>query len=141
MSADHDIDRANRRAGIRKAKYPAALSAHYDATAKKVVIRLANGVDLSFPPTIAEGLEGARASQLSEIEVTAAGTGIHFPKLDADLYVPGLIERAMGSRQWMAARLGAQGGRARTPQKAAASRENGKRGGRPKSRRSAYEAS
>lgn len=126
------IDRANQRARARRAKYPAALSARYDAKSRKIVVSLANGVDLSFPPAIAEGLEEARASQLGQIEVTAAGTGIHFPKLDADLYVPGLIEGAMGSRKWMAARLGAQGGRARTPQKAAASRENGKRGGRPK---------
>lgn len=126
------VDRANQRARARRAKYPAALSARYDAKARKIVVSLANGVDLSFPPAIAEGLEGTRASQLSEIEVTAAGTGIHFPKLDADLYVPGLIEGVMGSRKWMAARLGAQGGRARTPRKAAASRENGKRGGRPR---------
>lgn len=132
MTTDRDIDRANRRARSRRAKYPAAHSARFDAKARKVVISLANGVDLSFPPAIAQGLERATASQLSEIEVTAAGTGVHFPKLDADLYVPGLIEGATGSRQWMAARLGAQGGRARTPQKAAASRANGKRGGRPK---------
>jgi len=104
----------------------------YDAKSRKIVVSLANGVDLAFPPAIAEGLEEARASQLGQIEVTAAGTGIHFPKLSTDLYVPGLIEGAMGSRKWMAARLGTQGGRARTPQKAAASRENGKRGGRPK---------
>ena len=132
MTTNHDIDRANRRARTRRAKYPAALSARFDAKTRKIVISLANGVDLSFPPAIAQGLEGATLSQLSEIEVTGAGTGIHFPKLDADLYVPGLIEGVMGSRKWMAARLGAQGGRARSPEKAAASRENGKHGGRPK---------
>jgi hypothetical protein len=66
------------------------------------------------------------------MKVTGAGTGIVFPQLDADLYVPGLVEGVLGTRKWMAARLGAAGGAARTPEKSAASRANGKLGGRPK---------
>lgn len=66
------------------------------------------------------------------IEVEALGLGIHFPKLDADLYVPALLEGVLGSKRWMAAQLGAAGGRARSAAKAGASRENGKRGGRPR---------
>jgi hypothetical protein len=31
---------------------------------------------------------------LDEIEITPSGFGIHFPKLDADLYVPGLLRRS-----------------------------------------------
>jgi hypothetical protein len=38
----------------------------------------------------------------------------------------------LGSKRWMAAQLGASGGRTRTQAKTAASRENGKRGGRPR---------
>ena len=38
----------------------------------------------------------------------------------------------MGSRQWMASRMGKAGGSASTPAKAQASRANGKLGGRPK---------
>jgi hypothetical protein len=53
------------------------------------------------------------------------------PRLDADLYVPALLEGVLGSRRWMAARLGAVGGQARTQAKAAAARANGRRGGRP----------
>jgi hypothetical protein len=69
---------------------------------------------------------------LKVIEVEAFGLGIHFPKLDTDLYVPALLEGVLGSKRWMAARLGEAGGRARSAAKAAASRENGKRGGRPR---------
>jgi hypothetical protein len=69
------------------------------------------------------------------VEVTGAGTGIFFPGLDADLYVPGLIEGVMGTRNWMAAHLGAAGGATRSPEKSAASRANGKLGGRPKKAR------
>jgi hypothetical protein len=78
-----------------------------------------------------EGLQHASTDELKPIEVEAFGLGIHFPKLDADLYVPALLEGVLGSKRWMAARLGAAGGRTRTPAKAAASRANGKRGGRP----------
>ena len=44
----------------------------------------------------------------------------------------GLLEGVLGSKSWMAARLGAAGGRARSDAKAAASRGNGKRGVRPR---------
>jgi hypothetical protein len=135
MITDKDIELANRRGQARKAKYPAAIAARYDETANKVVVSLANGVDISFPPSAAQALDHATPSQLKDVEVTGAGTGIYFPELDADLYVPGLIEGVMGTRKWMAARLGAAGGAVRTPEKSAASRENGKLGGRPRKTR------
>ena len=135
MITDKDIERANHRGQARKAKYPTAVAARYDKAAAKVVISLANGVDISFPPSAAQGLEHATPSQLRGVEVTGAGTGIFFPELDADLYVPGLIEGVMGTRKWMAARLGAAGGATRSPEKSAASRANGKLGGRPKKAR------
>jgi hypothetical protein len=64
--------------------------------------------------------------------VEALGLGIHFPRLDADFHVPALLEGVLGSKAWMAARLGAAGGRARGGAKAAAARANGERGGRPR---------
>jgi len=39
---------------------------------------------------------------LEEIEITPSGYGIHFPKLDADLYLPALLQGFTGSRKWMA---------------------------------------
>jgi hypothetical protein len=132
MIGDKDIERANRRGRDRKARYPAALTARYDNDTNKIVLSLANGVDISFPPGAAQGLEAATPSQLRDMVVTGAGTGIHFPKLDADLYVPGLIQGMLGTRKWMAAQLGAAGGAVRTPEKSAASRKNGKLGGRPR---------
>ncbi|MCK7499535.1 MAG: hypothetical protein MZW92_60910 [Comamonadaceae bacterium] len=57
---------------------------------------------------------------------------VHFPRLDADLYIPGLLEGFLGSKRWMAAEIGKIGGTASTEAKAAAARQNGKLGGRPK---------
>jgi hypothetical protein len=109
-----------------------AESAHYDAGRDRVIIRLTTGVEIGFAPRDAEGLASATREDLSEIEVGAFGLGIHFPRLDADLHVPALLEGLLGSKAWMAARLGAAGGRARGGTKADAARANGRRGGRPR---------
>ncbi len=109
-----------------------AVSARYVASRKMVVVTLGNGMELAFPTVLAQGLEHARAGDLSTIEVTPSGLGLHFPKIDVDLYLPALMEGVMGSRKWMAAKLGRAGGHARSSAKAAASRENGKLGGRPR---------
>lgn len=104
----------------------------YDPEADRVVVVLSTGVELAFPPALAEGLAGASAEDLGTIEVSPSGLGLHWPKLDADLYVPALLQGILGTRRWMAAELGAAGGRTAGPAKAAAARENGRKGGRPR---------
>jgi hypothetical protein len=111
---------------------PRAVSARYDRESRRIVIDLSSKLSVSFSPRDAQGLERAKASQLEEIEISPSGFGIHFPKLDADLYVPALLEGFLGSATWIAARLGQRGGRSRSSAKKAASRENGKLGGRPR---------
>jgi hypothetical protein len=118
--------------GEARLRGPRAESAHYDAGRNRIIVRLTTGVELGFAPRDVEGLQHASLDDLKAIEVEAFGLGIHFPKFDADLYVPALLEGVLGSKRWMAARLGAAGGRARSVAKVAASRENGKRGGRPR---------
>lgn len=109
-----------------------AVTARYDRRRSRVVVALNTGVELTFPTRIAEGLADASPDNLAEIEISPAGLGLHWPKLDADLYVPALLLGVFGSKQWMARQLGAQGGRSRTAAKVAASRENGRKGGRPR---------
>jgi hypothetical protein len=118
--------------GEARMREPRAESAHYDAGRNRVIVRLTTGVELGFAPRDVECLQHASVDDLRVIEVEAFGLGIHFPKLDADLYVPALLEGVLGSKRWMAAQLGATGGRSRSAAKAAAARENGKRGGRPR---------
>ncbi|PZP25441.1 MAG: DUF2442 domain-containing protein, partial [Kocuria rhizophila] len=50
----------------------------------------------------------------------------------ADVYVPGFMKGIYGTRRWMAALLGAEGGKSSSPAKAAAARTNGAKGGRPR---------
>jgi hypothetical protein len=91
----------------------------------------------AIPVAMAEGLADAPRSKLRKIKISPNGLGLHWPLLDADLYVPGLIEGAFGSCRWMQqiGKLG--GGSSRSSVKAKASRENGKRGGRPKEKAAA----
>lgn len=132
MGAHEAFKLANERGEKLKRAFPHAVSARYDRPSGRVVVELSSRLALSFFPRDAQGLEHARPSELEPIEISPSGFGLHFPKLDADLYVPGLLEGLMGSRKWMAARLGQTGGRSRSLAKKAASRANGKLGGRPK---------
>ena len=96
------------------------------------MVSLSSGLDVSFRPRDAQGLEGAKPEDLAVIEVSPSGQGLHFPRLDADLFVPALLEGFLGSPAWMAARPGAEGGKSTSEAKGAAARANGCRGGRPR---------
>lgn len=111
-----------------------AVAARYDRRRRRVVVRLHTGVEIAFPPALAEGLADAAPDDLAEIEISPSGLGLHWPRLDADLYVPALLQGHLGSKRWMAQRLGSAGGRARSDAKATAARANGKLGGRPRKR-------
>jgi hypothetical protein len=132
MMTRHSVQRASHRAKELSGAIPKAVSARYDRWSGRIVVDLSSRLSISFSPRDAQGLERAKPSQLDEIEINPPGFGIHFPKLDADLYIPGLLEGFFGSKKWMAARLGRIGGKSRSRAKRAASRANGKFGGRPK---------
>jgi hypothetical protein len=132
MAAVKSFGLANQRARALQTTLPRAVDAHYDGRAGRVVIHLSSRLTVSFAPQDAEGLQNALPWQLEEIEISPSGFGLHFPRLDADLYVPGLLEGLLGSRRWMAARLGQAGGQSRSKAKRAAARTNGKLGGRPR---------
>jgi hypothetical protein len=127
-----EFEKANARADRMQATTPAAISARYDLASDRIVVGLNNGLEISFPAHDAQGLETATPEQLNMIEINPSGFGLHWPQLDADLYVPALLEGVFGSARWMAARLGQLGGQVRSKAKAAASRKNGKLGGRPR---------
>ena len=102
MESSNAFKQAKQRAKDLKARIPRAVSAHYDRKTGRIVVHLSSKLIVSFSPADAEGLEGAQPSQLKEIEISPSGFGIHFPAVDADLYVPGLLEGFLGSKAWMA---------------------------------------
>ena len=128
--SDAELAAANARMEARR-EAGHAVSAHYDRRRARVVVRLSTGVEVAFPAALAQGLAGADAEALSTIEISPSGLGLHWPALDADLSVPDLLQGVFGTRSWMAAQLGARGGRSRSEAKTAAARANGRKGGRP----------
>jgi len=137
MVSRGSIELANKRGEQLQREFPRAVSARYDRANGKIVVNLSSKLTLSFSPQDAQGLENATPAQLEEVELSPSGFGVHFPKLDAHLYIPGMLEGLMGSRKWMAARLGQVGGQSRSRAKKAASRANGLKGGRPRRKESA----
>lgn len=129
---DSKVRQAERRVQARLKAQPQATSARYDRRSARIVVSLSNGLELGVPVYLTQGLAGAKASDLSVIEITPTGLGLHWPRLDADLYLPALLEGVLGTRRWMAEVMGRAGGRSNSSAKQAASRANGKLGGRPR---------
>jgi hypothetical protein len=132
MVSRKEFKEATARAEARKAAGPAAVGARFVRSTGRISVTLGGDIEVVFPPSRVQGLEHARPDDLSDIEVTPSGLGLHFPKLDADIYLPALLEGVLGTRSWMAASLGKKGGSSRSTAKAKASRTNGKLGGRPR---------
>lgn len=132
MASAEEFKRATRRGRELLEHTPVAVEAHYDRKRERIVVRLSSDLEISFSPRDAQGLEHGTAAQLAQVEILPPGLGLHWEELDADLWIPGILEGIMGSRKWMAARLGQAGGQATSPAKKAASRANGKLGGRPR---------
>lgn len=111
---------------------PRAKSARYDKATGRVIVDLTNGCSFAFPVHRVQGLEGASAKALAEVEVLGLGLGLHWASLDVDLSVPGLLAGVFGTKAWLDRRRAAKAGSARTSAKAAAARRNGAKGGRPR---------
>ncbi len=125
-----EIDAALARAR-RHDSEPRARTVEHIPNLNLLIVALSNGRRLVLPIEDVQGLGTATPEQLQNYELLGGGTGISFPALDVDLYVPALIEGIYGNRRWMA-QLGRQGGRAKTEAKRRAAQANGAKGGRPK---------
>ena len=123
---------ANRRGRAIKQAGPSAQAVRYDARSKRLIVNIGAGVDLVFDPKRVQGLEYATTVGLERVEISPSGLGLHFPLLDADVYLPALLEGVMGSEKWIASAMGRRGGIVTSNAKAKAARENGKLGGRPR---------
>lgn len=126
-----EIDQARQKGQEAEMSEPRAVAAWYAPDSERVFIELTNGVIVGFPCGLLQGLVGATAVALAEVEVTPSGSGLHWEALDVDLGVPQLVAGIFGTKAWMT-ELARKGGGSKSVIKAKASRENGKRGGRPR---------
>lgn len=129
---DRDRFARARARGQARVEDPSALiNARYDSDADAIELAFNGGGSMTIPRTVVPGLERASASKLDAVVVSPAGDSLSWPSLDVDVYVPGLVERAFGTRLF-AASTGRRGGRRRSKAKAAAAKANGAKGGRPR---------
>jgi hypothetical protein len=114
----------------RHANDPLAQTVEHIPGLNLLIVGLSNGRRLVLPIEDLQGLGSATHEQIQKFELLGHGTGISFPDLDVDLYVPALIEGLYGNRRWMA-QLGKKGGKAKSEAKRLAAKANGAKGGRP----------
>ncbi|SDJ59179.1 DUF2442 domain-containing protein [Salipiger marinus] len=125
---DAEIDAALERGRMAQQTEPRADAVRYDRRNSRIIVDLTNGCTFAFPPRLAQGLETASEDELEAVELLGAGYGLHWEALDVDLSVPGLMAGLFGTKSYMARRAG----QATSAAKAAAARENGRKGGRPR---------
>lgn len=118
---------------------PRAISVRFDRASKRLQIELQDGVAMMIPVASIQGLEKAKAREIEAVELLAQGYALHWPAMDVDVTVPGLVAGVFGTRQWMRqiasgflSQAGRKGGSASTKAKRTAARANGKLGGRPR---------
>jgi uncharacterized protein DUF2442 len=125
------IDSAMARARQFEASDPRVIRVQYEAKLDLVSLHFADGLRVSIPRKHLQGLESANQSQLSKIEIVGNGTGLHWPLLDVDHYVLGLLQHRFGTKRWMN-EIGRRGGLVKSEAKTKAARRNGLKGGRPR---------
>lgn len=128
--------RARARGEARAQRPSAVVEAQYEPDADLLDLKFAGGGSMAIPRKAVPGLERATPSTIESVVVSPAGDALSWPALDVDIYVPGLVERVFGTRLFAAA-TGRRGGRRRSKAKAATSKANGAKGGRPRKRVSA----
>src|SRR3546814_3662100 len=121
MVTREEYELATARGRVADEQISRAVEVWYDRKRRQIVVVLADRTGFMFAPEGAEGLENARLKDLAQVEISLAGRGLHFPTLDADLYIPALLDGIFGSARWAAAKLGQAGGKVKSAAKARAS--------------------
>ncbi len=131
-TSDAEIDRAIERArNLRREPLVTAVEYKPGPGLDLLILKLSDGHRRAIPREDLQGLQSAAKEQIARVEILGGGTGLHWPDLDVDLYVPGLLRGIYGTKKWMA-EIGRSGGSVKSAAKKRAARVNGSKGGRPR---------
>ena len=131
LTTNKEITEAVKRSKAKANQTVRATEAKYVPSLDVVVLRLTNGTRAVLPREQLQGLQDASRRQAGNFKLVGGGSGLHWPELDVDLSVEGLVSGIYGTKQWMSS-LGRMGGSVRSKAKSQAARRNGLKGGRPK---------
>jgi hypothetical protein len=100
----------------------------YSTRRREFRIVLNCGVTITIPLVMISKLVAGTPAQLARLKLNRSGGALEQREIDLDISLPGLIREVFGFGEIQQVRAA----RVRTPKKAAASRANGLKGGRPR---------
>ncbi len=106
------------------------VDAGYDRKADTLDLTLRKGLTVRVPRSQIRELASAKPGDVARVEIQPGGDGISFRSINVDIYLPGLLADELGPL--FAKALGRRARGRSSDKKAASSRENGRKGGRPK---------
>lgn len=131
INFDEQYEDATKKAAENDLKEPRLKSVKYNKRTKKIILELINGASFICPVNLIQGLSNVSDEDLSQVKVTPSKSGISWDQLDIYFNIVSLMSGLFGNKSWMS-ELGRAGGRVKSLNKSITSKENGKKGGRPK---------
>jgi hypothetical protein len=128
---DNQIEAAIVRQTNKEVTEPQACNVLYKSTSRKIVIECDNGCKFECPISLLQGICDLSDDEISQVKLTPAGWGLTWENAEIDLGVNELVQGIFGTKAWMK-KIAAKGGCSKSAKKRAASRINGKKGGRPR---------
>lgn len=128
---DNQIEAAIARQTNQEVSEPQACNVLYESTSRKIVIEFDNGCKFECPISLLQGVCDLSDDEISQVKLTPAGWGLTWENAEIDLGINELVQGIFGTKAWMK-KIAAKGGYSKSAKKRAASRINGKKGGRPR---------
>ncbi len=122
---------ARRRGALARRTEPHGRAVRFLRSTRQLVIDLVNGTQLRLPIARVPGTAGLTEAEVRDVTLSPGGMLVVWPRVDLDLTVHALAILALGEKTVMRASA-AVAGSTKSPAKAAASRLNGQKGGRPR---------
>ena len=99
-TTDDEIDAALKRAA-QEPESPTAIAARYLPSPDILLLVMKSGQRVAIPREEIQVLATASRAKVAEVEIENFGTALHWPRLNFDLSVEGLLKGVTGNRRWM----------------------------------------